>query len=233
MTTVSIHQPLYLPWLRFFKKMMNSDIFVIYDDVDFARNMHFNTNSIRDKEKILHLTVPVKKEHGVLIKDAKIDNSHEWAINHKKTIFYNYSKSNYFNNYGNFIEKLYNKKFELLIDLNITIIEFIKKEFNIKTKIYFSSELDISNSPDKILDICKQLNADKYISGTVWAKENLAVEKFLKNKIQVEFQEFVHPTYIQCYDNFIPNLSVIDLLFNNGKIESQKILENSIIKVIK
>ena len=73
--------------------------------------------------------------------------------------------------------KLYDKKFELLIDLNITIIEFIKKEFNIKTKIYFSSELDISNSPDKILDICKQLNADKYISGTVWAKENLAVEK--------------------------------------------------------
>ena len=104
MTTVSIHQPLYLPWLGFFKKMMNSDIFVIYDDVDFARKMHFNTNSIRDKEKILHLTVPVKKEHGVLIKDAKIDNSHEWAINHKKTIFYNYSKSNYFNNYGNFID---------------------------------------------------------------------------------------------------------------------------------
>ena len=52
MTTVSIHQPLYLPWLGFFKKMMNSDIFVIFDDVDFVRKMNFNKNSIRDKEKI-------------------------------------------------------------------------------------------------------------------------------------------------------------------------------------
>jgi len=233
MTTVSIHQPLYLPWLGFFKKMMNSDIFVIFDDVDFVKNMFFNKNSIRDKKKPIHLTVPVKKESGVLIKDIKIDNSHGWATKHKKAIISNYSKSNYLNNYKNFIEKLYDKKFEFLIDLNITIIEFIKKEFNIKTKIYFSSELDISKSSDKVLDICKQLNADKYISGTVWAKENLAVEKFLKNKIQVEFQEFIHPTYIQCYDNFIPNISAIDLLFNSGKIESQKILENSITKVIK
>ena len=83
----------------------------------------------------------------------------------------------------------------------------------------------------KFVNIDSSLKASQKVQRG--AKENLAVEKFLKNKIQVEFQEFVHPTYIQCYDNFIPNLSVIDLLFNNGKIESQKILENSIIKVIK
>jgi len=116
----------------------------------------------------------------------------------------------------------------MLIDINIEIIEFLKKEFGIKTKTVFSSELNVTGSAsERILEICKLLDAEKYITGTVWAKKFLNIQDFKDNNISVEFQEFIHPEYKQLDSNFIPNMASIDLLFNEGGINSSKILKNA------
>tara|TARA_B100001013_G_scaffold302436_1_gene204272 strand:+ start:257 stop:961 length:705 start_codon:yes stop_codon:yes gene_type:complete len=226
---VAIHQPEYLPWLGFFKKMMNVELFVFLDDVQFRKKGWQNRNRIRINDGTTLLSIPVHTHSYPKINEVTIDNEKNWSIRHKKSILYNYAKAPYFDEIKDFIESIFEKKFQYLVDLNTEIIKFIMNELEIKSKIVFSSELEISKKgSDRVLDICKAVGADHYITGTFWAESNLRVEEFKKSNIDVEFQKFQHPIYKQIHGEFIPEMSIIDLLFNEGRKEAKKILQNSI-----
>ena len=226
---VAIHQPEYLPWLGFFKKMMNVELFVFLDDVQFRKKGWQNRNRIRINDGTTLLSIPVHTHSYPKINEVTIDNEKNWSIRHKKSILYNYARAPYFDEIKDFIESIFEKKFQYLVDLNTEIIKFIMNELEIKSKIVFSSELEISKKgTDRVLDICKAVDADHYITGTFWAESNLRVEEFKKSNIDVEFQKFQHPIYKQIHGEFIPEMSIIDLLFNEGRKEAKKILQNSI-----
>lgn len=223
---VSIHQPGYLPWLGFFKKIESSDIFVFLDDVQYEKNWVQNRNKIRTSEGSMWLTVPVNAPFGCLLNEVRIDNTSNWTNKHKKSIELNYSKAKYFNNFWPCLEQIYEKNFDFLIDIDMEIIRLLMKELSIQTKTIFSSELDISQkSSDRILEICKRLNADIYISGELGGNY-LNLEDFEKSGIQIQFQKFQHPTYEQCYKPFLLNMSAIDLVFNEGK-NASKVLHDA------
>ena len=231
MTVVAIHQPEYLPWLGFFKKMMNSKIFVFLDDAQFRKKGWQNRNRIRTKNDTTLLSIPVHAHSYPNINEITIDNNKNWAKRHKKSILFNYAKAPYFEEFKDFIESVFEKKFEYLADLNTEIIKFIMNELEIKPKIVFSSNLNISKKgSDRVLEICKAVDADYYITGTVWAQSHLRIEEFKKSNIHVEFQEFQHPVYKQIHGKFIPEMSIIDLLFNEGRDGAKEILQNSIVK---
>ena len=226
---VAIHQPEYLPWLGFFKKMMNVELFVFLDDVQFRKKGWQNRNRIRINDGTTLLSIPVHTHSYPKINEVTIDNEKNWSIRHKKSILYNYARAPYFDEIKDFIESIFEKKFQYLVDLNTEIIKFIMNELEIKSKIVFSSELEISKKgTERVLDICKAVDADHYITGTFWAESNLRVEEFKKSNIDVEFQKFQHPIYKQIHGEFIPEMSIIDLLFNEGRKEAKKILQNSI-----
>jgi len=229
MKVVAIHQPEYLPWLGFFKKMMNAELFVFLDDVQFRKKGWQNRNRIRINDGTALLSIPVHTHSYPKINEVTIDNEKNWSIRHKKSILYNYARAPYFDEIKDFIESIFEKKFQYLVDLNTEIIKFIMNELEIKSKIVFSSELEISKKgSDRVLDICKAVGADHYITGTFWAESNLRVEEFKKSNIDIEFQKFQHPIYKQIHGEFIPEMSIIDLLFNEGRKEAKKILQNSI-----
>ena len=233
MTIVAIHQPEYLPWLGFFKKMMNSELFVFYDDVQFRKKAWQNRNRIRTKNGTVLLSVPVHVHSYPNINEITIDNNKNWSNKHKKSILYNYARAPYFEEFKDFIESVFEKKFEYLIDLNTEIIKFAMNELEIKSKIVFSSELKTSKKgSDWVLDICKQVGADCYITGTSWAQPHLKIEEFKKSNIHVEFQKFQHPIYTQIHGKFIPEMSIIDLLFNEGVVGAKEILQNSVVKTL-
>lgn len=226
MTIVSIHQPGYIPWLGFFKKILHADIFVFLDDVLYAKRNWHNRNKIRTSKGSIWLSVPIKSNSGSKLNEIEIDNSTDWARVHKKTINYNYSKASFFYEYSKFIEELFGKKFDLLIDINLEIIRFLMNSFKITTKTVFSSELMITErGSERNLSICKKLGANIYLSG-ITGKDYLNVKEFKKNSIKLQFQNFQHPTYKQCYEPFIPNMAAIDLLFNEGK-NAFNILKNA------
>tara|TARA_B100001765_G_scaffold42776_1_gene24556 strand:- start:449 stop:1156 length:708 start_codon:yes stop_codon:yes gene_type:complete len=228
MKVVAIHQPEYLPWLGFFKKMMNVELFVFLDDVQFRKKGWQNRNRIRINDGTTLLSIPVHTHSYPKINEVTIDNEKNWSMRHKKSILYNYARAPYFGEIKDFIESIFEKKFQYLVDLNTEIIKFIMNELEIKSKIVFSSELEISKKgSDRVLDICKAVGADHYITGTFWAESNLRVEEFKKSNIDVEFQKFQHPIYKQIHGEFIPEMSIIDLLFNEGRKEAKKILQNS------
>ncbi len=228
---VSVHQPQYIPWLGYFDKIDSSDCFVYLDNVQYKRSEYQNRNKIRIKDGWLWLSVPVIS-NGLSrqkICDIKIEDDSVWRRKHLNSLKNWYRKAKFYKNYINFFEYTYNTHWDSLIDLNIHIIKFILEEFNIKTKIFNESQLDVnSQATQRIIDICKRLDADVYLSGT-GGKEYLEEHKFKDSAIKLQYQEFNHPTYHQLYstkNDFLPNMSIIDLLFNYGR-ESISIIRNA------
>ena len=114
MTIIAIHQPEYLPWLGFFKKMMNSKLFILLDDVQFEKKSWQSRNRIRTVNGTALLSVPVHAHLDSKLNDVKIDNSKKWANKHKKSILFNYVNSPYFEEYRNAIEFLCHLATEIL-----------------------------------------------------------------------------------------------------------------------
>ena len=215
---LSVHQPQYLPWLGYFYKIAQSDIFVFLDNVQYKKREFQNRNKIRTREGSMWLTVPVitKGKYYQKISDVEIDNTNSWQNDHWKSIKVNYSKAEYFAKYKDFFEYVYSTNWKKLIDLNIKIIEYLLEVFQIKTPIYYESKLNITlTATDRIIQICQNLGATSYLSGQ-GAREYLEESKFQKVGTKLVWQNFVHPEYKQVYDGFQPYMSAIDFLFNCG-----------------
>ena len=93
------------------------------------------------------------------------------------------------------------------------------KELKIDTKIYYESEVGTSSKKtDRIIEICKKLEASTYLSGA-GGKDYMDEDKFSQNDIELKYQNFDHPEYSQVYEGenkFLSYMSIIDLLFNEG-----------------
>ena len=222
---VTIHQPEYLPWIGFFDRISKADIFVILDDVQYQKKGFINRNRIKTSQGWQWLTVPVKERESLKkINEKEIDNQTDWRQNHWKSLFYNYKKASYFKQYADFFEDIYKQNWNFLTDLDIYLIKNIMNMLGLKKEIRKSSLLKIEGKADDLLvNICKAVGADTYLSGPGPKDKNyrdyMDLGKFKKQNINVVFQEFTHPAYIQQFDKqgFIPNLSIIDLLFNCGE----------------
>ncbi len=216
---VGIHQPEYLPWIWFFDKVAQSDLFVLLDNVQFEKNYIQNRTKIKTQSGWIWLTVPVlmKGRSEQLIKDVEIVRTENWQKKHWRSIFHAYKEAPYFQNYRDFFEEIYSKEWKHLADLNETIIRYLIQQFGIEAEVMRASQLGVTGKrTDLLLAICKALNATTYLSG-VSGKDYLEESKFAEAGIEVRYQEFrQHPVYPQLHGEFIPQMSVVDLLFNCG-----------------
>ncbi len=217
---VSVHQPHYLPWPGFFHKVGKSDCFVFLDRVQYERRGFQNRNKIRRPNSWMWLTVPVKNK-GLFeqkICEVEIDYTYDWRQKHLKSIKMNYARAPFFCDLEKYFKKIYSSRWQYLMDLNVHLIQFFLKYLEINTPIYYESKLKTTQkNTDRIIEICEKLGADTYLSG-VGARAYLDEEKFRQARIKLIYQDFKYPVYKQCFGtNFIPNLSIIDLIFNCGK----------------
>lgn len=218
---VGIHQPNYLPYLGFFDKLRKSDVFVIYDDAQFTKGDFQHRNRIKIYHGWKWLTVPVEKKHipinQIQIKDEVEIEGTTWQEAHLKEIHDNYKKAPYYPNFEKDIRRIYEQEYDMLIDINIKLIEFLMKSFEIDTEIVYSSEFGFtSKSTEKLVDLVSEIGGDTYLSGPM-GKDYLDRQLFEKKEIQVTFQDFKHPAYQQQYNGFEPYMSAIDALFNSGR----------------
>ena len=163
------------------------------------------------------------------ITNTKIDKSTNFKKKLIKKIQQNYSKSKFFKDYNELIQNLILKDFENISEMNIFIIKEICKIIEINAKFYKSSELNVDGrKTQKLINICKKLGVDNYISvegSKNYLNENLKM--FIDNKINLNFFKFDEIKYETFYNKFIPKLSIIDLLFNCG-INTNKIITDGI-----
>lgn len=220
MTKIAIHQPMYLPYPGFFNKMKSVDVFVFLDDAQYSAGYYYNRNKIKTPDGELMLTVPIIRKFGQGLNEVKITNNIKWGKKHLQSLYGNYSQVKCFSNYIEFFEETYNTKWQKLHDLNMKTLFYLMKQLDINLPYYFSSNLLKSYEPaegaQRIINICKKLNADVYLSG-ISGKDYLDTSLFEKNNIKLEYQNYNTKEYKQLWGEFIPNLSVVDLLFNLGE----------------
>lgn len=221
---LAAHQPNYIPWIGYFDKMARADKFVLADDVQYTTHGFINRNYIKTRQGKKWLTVPVitKGKGFQKINEVRIDKEQNWALKHWNSIQLNYKYGPYFDYYADFFERLYQKEWIFLVDLNIAIIEFVREALNISWPMVLSSELDgtyglveRSDATERIVDLAIKTGCTKYLSG-VTGKKYLKENLFEEAGIQLIYSDFQHPTYHQQFGEFVSNLSIIDLLFNEG-----------------
>ncbi|MFB0564869.1 MAG: WbqC family protein [Candidatus Aminicenantaceae bacterium] len=220
MKIVAIHQPNYLPWAGYFYKILKCDTFVFLDNVQYEKSSFINRNRIKTSQGAAWLTVDVitKNRFGQFINEVEINNRVSWAKKHWRSISQNYSKAPNFDAYRDFFENTYQRNWEKLVDLNKYLIVAICEIIGIKdTTILDASELDVQGKGTELLiNTSKAVNADVYLSGFGGAKY-MEEDAFNNAGIKLKYYDFKHPVYTQLFGEFIPNLSIIDLLFNEGE----------------
>ncbi len=217
----AIHQPQTYPWLGYFAKIMQADLFIFLDNVQFKKNEWQNRNKIRTPDGWQWLTVPVIHNFGQNINAVKINNSIDWRHKHLQTLRTYYGKAPYFGQYFSAIENLYGQDWGNLSDFNIATVRTIMAWIGLKTPTLIASEMDafrenVQVSADERLIIAtKAVGADTYLSGA-GGHDYLDTALFPANAIRLIFQKFEHPIYRQTTNGFLPYLSVLDTLFNEG-----------------
>src|SRR5438128_11507779 len=96
---VAIHQPHYLPWLRYFAKIARSDLFIVLDDVQYEKNGFQNRSKIKTAQGWMYLTVPAQKPLQRCIREIEIDPRSNWRDKHRRALEMNYGKARFFARY--------------------------------------------------------------------------------------------------------------------------------------
>lgn len=220
MRNISIHQPSYWPWLGYLDKISKSNIFVFLDNVQANKASYQFRNIFWCNGQEKFITLPVNYSHGILLNQLEFKND-KWIKDHLNKLRNYYLKATYF-------KEVYDKLIQLYQSFHgrtpIEVLYEITKQtfdwFGIKVELLLASDLEaIGKKGELVLNICKELNADLYISGMggkSYMDANL-LEEFEKGNIMIEWNSFEHPEYSQHPKyNFVGGLSCLDYLFWNG-----------------
>lgn len=218
---VAILQSNYIPWKGYFDLMTKADIFVIYDSAQFTKGDWRNRNKIKTPTGAQWLTIPVKTkgQNFQKINEVEVQNTF-WIDKHLKSLEINYCKAEFFEEVMSRLSVLYLecRKHKQLSVLNkifiLEVIHFLK----IPTKIVDGDSYLVEGKKNQaLLSILQQIGGvTHYISGPA-AKTYVDEELFRENGFEVEWMDYSnYPVYNQLHPPFVHQVSILDLLFNEG-----------------
>ena len=217
--TVAISQSNYIPWRGYFDLIAKADVFILYDEMQYTRRDWRNRNKLKTKDGLKWLTVPVKTKGNYHEKISSIQiQDTDWSLKHFQTLKTSYQTTPFYSEIEDLIAPIYlGQKFTHLSNLNETLIRLICNYLGINTPVYQSNDFDLVGNPsEKLMNICKQLDATCYLSGPN-AKAYLDSQMFAQNNIEVCWMDYSnYPEYTQKYGNFVGEVTILDLLFNAG-----------------
>lgn len=225
---VGIMQPYFFPYIGYWQLMNAVDIYVIYDDVNYINRGWINRNRILidGKAKYIHLPLCRASQNKLINEIDLLDDPTE-IQKLLRTIKLTYSKAPCFQVVYPFLEKIiqyHPKKAIQFLEYQLkTVAEFL----DIKPCFLLSSEIYKNNSlkgEDKILEICKILDADIYINA-IGGQALYSREKFRRSGIQLQFLKTEEIIYPQFSKDFIQNLSIIDVMMFNSKKSIETMLK--------
>lgn len=225
---ISIIQPCFVPWLGYFEQIAAADVFVYMDDVVYTKKDWRNGNQLKTQYGVKDISFPVKKtSRDTLIKDVEISYNTTWEDTLMNQLFNWYKNAPYYEEIITLIKPSIYSKYEKLVDLNLNLNNAILSYLEITTPIYFSSVIErkTDNKTDRIVEICKNFEGVSVLYDGKKAQDFLDANYMLQKGIEVMFQDYQHTPYKQLWGDFVPYMSVLDLLMNKGK-ESNKFIFN-------
>jgi len=225
---IAIMQPYFFPYLAYWQVINAVDKYVVYDDVAYIKGGWINRNNILINNKAHLITLPLENSSSFRnINEIEVIKNKKQIEKVIKAINLAYGKAPYFKDIMPIIEKLIlNNSF--ISELNYNSIIEINKYLNIKTEIILSGNLKKDNNlkaQDKVIHINKILNSNIYINA-IGGQELYNKEDFKKENIELKFIKMLPYKYKQFKNEFVANLSIIDILMFNSIDEIKKLLNN-------
>lgn len=218
---LAIMQPYFMPYIGYFQLINAADLFVVYDNIQFTKKGWFHRNRILVNGKDKMFSVPLKKDSDYLdvvhreLADS-FDNESKKIIRKIKA---SYQKARYYKEVMPLVEECFERGSGNLFDFIHNSLKLLTQFLQIDTNIIISSSIDIDHtlkSQDKVLAICKSLNANIYINAI--GGQDLYEVQTLRNKgIELRFIKTKPVEYKQFDNEFVPWLSIIDVMMFNSK----------------
>lgn len=215
---VGIMQPYFLPYIGYFQLLNAVDKYVIYDNIQYTKKGWINRNRILQNGKDALITIPVEKDSDYLdIRERKVSETFDRGklINQIREA---YRKAPYFNDIMPLAEDIINRNEENLFLYIYNSIIKVCGYLNIKTEIVVSSTLLIDHTlkgQDKVLAICKELRATEYYNA-IGGQELYSSFVFAKENVTLSFLSVNPIEYKQFGNDFIPCLSILDVMMFNS-----------------
>lgn len=216
---VVITQSNYIPWKGYFNNILQADVVVMYDDMQYTRRDWRNRNYIKTEQGLKWLTIPVevKGKYFQKINETKISEP-GWNLNHLQQIKQHYAKAAFFKEFFPWIEELYkNATSEYLSEVNLHFLKAICDLLEIKTEFRDSREFVLKEEKtERLVSICRELNATEYLTGPA-AKAYMDESLFEKENIKVRYFDYSgYAEYPQLFAPFEHGVSILDVILNCG-----------------
>lgn len=224
---VAIMQPYFFPYIGYFQLINAVDVFVIYDDVNYIKKGWINRNTILVNGKGFLFNIPLQKaSQNKVINQIIIEYNSTWKINLLKTITFSYKKAPFYTEVFPIIKNIIEHDEKNLAKFITHSLREICCFLSISTTIVNSSDIEKNNdlkAQNKIIEICKMQEADSYINaigGTALYNK----DAFIKSGLSLNFIKSKAIIYPQFKNEFIPWLSIIDVLMFNTVTDIKKML---------
>ena len=226
---LAIMQPYFLPYLGYWQMLNAVDRFILYDDVNYIKNGWINRNNLLDKGKAHFFTLALDGASPFkLINETHINGSPEARNKVLSYIKNSYRKAPFFKEVFPLIESIVNYPETNIALLLENHFRLIADYLQIGTEILVSSHIDKDCSlkaQDKVLDICKKQGAEIYINA-IGGTELYSREDFAAQGIKLQFIKMNPVEYQQFKNEFVPNLSILDVMMFNPVEKIREYLDN-------
>lgn len=221
---LGIMQPYFLPYLGYWQLINAVDTYVVYDDVAYIKGGWINRNNflVQGNSKLFTFSLDGASSYK-LINEISVKDDFS---NFRKMLQYNYTKAPFFNECMEIIETIISYDKSNLGKFLYNSIMVVSDYLNFNTKIILSSEIQKDNSlkgKDKVIHICKLFEADEYYNA-IGGQELYDKKEFLQNNIKLSFVKTNMKPYKQFKNEFVPGLSILDILMFNSKEQVNELL---------
>jgi WbqC-like protein family len=225
---LAIMQPYIFPYIGYYQLMNAVDEFIFYDNIQFIKNGWINRNRILNNSTDSYITFPLRKDsYHLNVRDRYLADI--WPVQRKKMLTnlkVSYRQAPFYDLVFPIIEKTIlfpeNNLFEFILNSQIAIKEYL----DIHTPLITSSSIEIDHTlkgQEKVITICKHRNADTYIN-SIGGIDLYDKSEFKKYGIELKFHKTRDIIYKQFNNDFVPSLSIIDVMMFNSTDEIKNMI---------
>lgn len=249
---IAIMQPYFFPYIGYFQTMAAVDKYIVSGNVTFIKDAWMNRNRVVFLDGSIHyISVPLlKKSSNKKISEILIDNTQNWQNKVLQSVWSNYRKAPYFEETYSLLDRVLSVGHETLFSLNASTMQAVANHLDMNTEFEYdfpkfdSLEEKLRTLDDgysefpymektrparrvaRILEMCRQEGCDEYINA-IGGMELYDKEEFAQYGISLSFVKTRDIVYGQCSNSaeFVPNLSIVDVLMNNGREKTKFLLK--------
>lgn len=215
---LAIMQPYFMPYIGYFQLIAAVDLFIVYDNIKYTKKGWINRNRMLQNGKDVMFSLPLKSDSDYLDvceRELAGDFNRDKLLNQLKSA---YRRAPYFNQTFPLVEQIVqHDEANLFRYLRHSIVKTCE-HLGIATEIRISSEMAIGHDlkgQDKVLALCEAAGANMYVNA-IGGMELYSKATFREKGVELKFIKSKPFEYVQFGAEFVPWLSIIDVLMFNS-----------------